>query len=97
MQMTVIFWRVLREREQLQSGEFGHTSNNSMDNRSYGQFSSANVRNHVHVDVLGRSQENFVKNRSWGSLIDTKANSFLEEPKGHPPKGHREEMKIQIS
>ena len=21
----------------------------------------------------------------------------LEEPKGHPPKGHREEMKIQIS
>ena len=22
---------------------------------------------------------------------------LLEEPKGHPPKGHREEMKIQIS
>ena len=24
-------------------------------------------------------------------------NNVLEEPKGHPPKGHREQMKIQIS
>ena len=37
-------------------------------------------------------EESFRGEEHFGGLGEK-----LEEPKGHPPKGHREEMKIQIS